>query len=232
MKLLVANWKMNPLSVSQAIRLAKAEDLTGVVIAPSFVHLGEVKEVIKRAVLGAQDTFWGREGAATGEISPVMLKTLGVRYVILGHSERRCLTGETDEMINKKIQAALAAGLKPILCVGEPTPVRRKGMTAAQKFVKTQLQKDLKGVKRPVIIAYEPIWAIGTGKADKPEETAKIHRFIKKLIPTQVIYGGSMTSKNIKSFLKYKEIGGALVGGASLNAGEFRKIFNAASQPS
>lgn len=235
-KLIIANWKENPVSAKLAISLAqkteKGISKTGneIVVAPPFIFLEPVKKVLKKAKLGAQDDFWENQGAHTGEVSPLMLKSSGVKYVIVGHSERRRL-GETDEMINKKLKAALKTGLKPILCVGEPAQIRRKGLSAAKNFVKKQLGKDMKGLARAkgVIVAYEPIWAISTNKdakADKPEDSLEIIKFIKKIAHSRVLYGGSVTSKNAKSFLQYKEIDGALVGSASLDSVEFKKIIN------
>jgi len=238
-KLIIANWKMNPSSVSAAVRLAAKTEKgalksgNDIVVAPPFPFLLSVKKVLKKAKLGAQDDFWENQGAYTGEISPAMLKSSGVKYVIVGHSERRRL-GETDDAINKKIKASLKAGLKPILCVGESLEVRKKGLTAAKNFVKSQLKKDLKGLPRPggIIVAYEPIWAIGTGKSDKPQDTVEMAIFIKGIAGSKakILYGGSVTSKNAKNFLQYKEIDGALVGGASLKAGEFNKIINSANK--
>ncbi len=233
-QLLVANWKMNPASESEAVKLARASDANNVVICPPFPFLRAIKQAIKKAALGAQDVFWENPpasgGAYTGEVSAKMLKGLGVRYTIIGHSERRRWLHETDEMINKKIQAVLKADLKAILCVGEPFSVRKKGLTAAKNFVKKQLKKDLRGVKSKFIIAYEPIWAIGTGKPDNPRETAEMAKFIKNLSRARVLYGGSVTSLNIGRILEYNEIDGALVGGASLKAGEFKKIIKIASK--
>ena len=229
-KLLIANWKMNPQTEQQAIRLARAEDQKGIVICPPFPFLDGVKGKLKKAELGAQDLFWEDPpggGPYTGEVSVLMLKRLGARYVIIGHSERRRWLGETDEMINRKVLSAARGGLKVILCVGEPLSVRKKGLNAAKQFVKSQLRKNLKSVRSPVIVAYEPIWAIGTGKPDHPEDTLKMVRFIREVagFSRRVLYGGSVTSQNVKSFLCYKEIYGALVGGASLKAQEFRKII-------
>jgi len=236
-KLLIANWKLNPETSWAAIRLAKAVDKKGVVICPPFIFLTEIKKVLKRAALGAQDVFWEEKGAYTGEVSAAALRDLGVKYVIIGHSERRRWLRETDEMINKKVRAALGAGLKAILCVGEPLSVRRQGLATAKKFVKNQLKKDLKSIsmshvadRLSLIIAYEPVWAIGTGRADKPEETVEMAKFIKSQLPATgyrlpVLYGGSVNSLNARNFLQYKDINGALVGGASLNAKEFGKII-------
>ncbi len=235
-KLIIANWKMNPQSFAEAERLAKAifkftkRILSEIVLCPPFVWLTDLSHKYYREVSwGAQDTFWEKAGAFTGEISPLMLKNSKVTYVIVGHSERRSL-GETDEMINKKVLAALRAGFKVILCVGEPLVIRKRGLAAAKKFVAAQLKADLKGIKGQrsrIVIAYEPIWAVGTGRADKPEETVEMARSIKQFLHSRVLYGGSVNGKNAKSFLQYKEIDGALVGGASLRLGEFKKIINA-----
>jgi triosephosphate isomerase len=239
-RLLVANWKLNPQTEFEATMLAKAVDAENVVICPPFTFLRAVKRSIKKAELGAQDVFWEEKGAYTGEISPRMLKNLGVTHVILGHSERRSL-GESDEMISKKVRAVFAAGLRVILCVGEPASIRRKGLAAAQRFVESQLRRDLEGgsvFKRRanLIVAYEPIWAIGTGKPDNPKETALMAMQIKRLLrqkaiyPQRVIYGGSVTSSNTARIFGYKEIDGALVGGASLKANEFKKIIKITSK--
>jgi triosephosphate isomerase len=237
-KLIVANWKLNPSAETEAVRLARGSDAKNAVICPPFPFLGSVKKVLRRAKLGAQDVFWETKGAFTGEVSPEMLKKFGAQYVIVGHSERRHL-GETDEMVNKKVLAALRAELSVILCVGEPKSVRRKGIAAAKQYVAAQLKKDLAGTKsyklktNSLIIAYEPIWAIGTGVPDKPEESAAMAAFIKLKakslkLKARVLYGGSVKPSNAKAFLSQKEIGGALVGGASLNAKSFRAILRAA----
>ncbi len=233
-KLIVANWKMNPTTEKAAVLLAKQVDFKGVVICPPFEFLNRVGAGLKKASLGAQDVFWKEQGAFTGEISPLMLKDADVKYVIIGHSERRAL-GETDEMINLKIKASLRAGPKVILCVGEPLAVRRRGLSAARSFVLNQLKSDLRGVsdRRNVLVAYEPIWAIstsGTGLTDTPEKAGQMAEYIKKSLPgIKVLYGGSVTSKNAASFVKYPGLYGALVGGASLRAAEFKKIIKAAA---
>jgi triosephosphate isomerase len=155
-----------------------------------------------------------------------MLKDLGVEYVIIGHSERRQILGETDEMINKKVLAALRAGLKVILCVGEI----KKGLAEAKNYVSQQLNKDLKGVGDSLIVAYEPVWAIGTGDYCQPEDSLEMIKFIKNIVNFKMIYGGSVDSKNIAGYVKYPEINGALVGGASLKIDEFQKIINEVSK--
>ena len=233
-KILVANWKMNPGTVREAIQLARASDKKNVVIAPPFVYLNEVRQIIRHASLGAQDLFWAEKGAYTGEISPMMLKKSGVRYVILGHSERRRYAGETDATVNKKVKAALARDLSVILCVGEDWKVRKSGLGAAKAFVRNQLAKDLKGISgtSKILIAYEPVWAIGTGKADHPKDTAEMGWYIKLVAGrnVRVLYGGSVNRRNAARFLKEKEISGVLVGGASLRAKEFKRIIAVAEE--
>lgn len=225
-KLIIANWKTNPATVVEAMRLARAEDRAGVVIAPPSAFLAAVEATTKRAALGAQDVSREKRGAHTGEVAPSMLRSLGVRYVIVGHSERRA-RGETDEEVNEKVKAVLAARLVPVLCVGESWVVRKKGFPAAKKFVSGQLRADLKGVRaKNVIVAYEPVWAIGSGKADSPEEAAEMARFVKKSFVPRVLYGGSVTPKNASAFLKERAIDGALVGGASLKPSDFKKILS------
>lgn len=235
-KLIIFNWKMNPSAFKEAKRLfnsilytKKAE----LIVAPPFVYLNalKVKTNKSKIELAAQDVFWENQGAYTGEVSPLMLRNLGVKYVIIGHSERRKYLGETDEMINKKVLAALKAGLKVVLCVGENLKTRQRGQKVVENFVRNQLAKDFKGTKN-LIVAYEPIWAIGTGRACPPEDAREMIKFIKRILTTKyklrqpkVIYGGSVDSKNIKDFVKYKEIDGALVGGASLKPKEVKKII-------
>lgn len=246
-KIIIANWKMHAPNL-RSWRSFRAPRNVDVVICPPFPYLLSVSSLVishKSSVrLGAQDVFWEDKGAYTGEVSPAMLKNSKGEYVIVGHSERRRWLGETDEMINKKVKAVLRAGLKVILCVGEPLSVRKKGLAAAKKFVADQLRKDLAGIKKSSVIshqssviAYEPIWAIGTGRSDKPSDTAEMASFIKNLLLVScrlshvpVLYGGSVNSKNIADFVQYKEIDGALVGGASIKVGEFKKIVNVTSK--
>ncbi|MEK7188101.1 MAG: triose-phosphate isomerase [Patescibacteria group bacterium] len=238
-KLIIGNWKMNPGSLVEVKKLVQSLDKVkvgknvSVAICPPFVYLPLLKT---KFTLGAQDAFGEEKGAYTGEISPSMLKNLGVEYVILGHSERRIHIGETDELIAKKIKGAMVAGLKVILCVGEPLAMRKKGMAASKKYVEGQLKKDLSLLKpkdrSKVIVAYEPIWAISTmpgAKPDSPEGAAEMIVSIKKITKGKVIYGGSVNGANARGFLERKEIDGALPGGASLKPEEFRKIIEAAS---
>ncbi len=238
-KLLVANWKMN-LPVLSGWKRNWKSNKADVVIAPPFPFILKVGKIISGASLGAQNSFWKNppagKGAYTGEVSPRILRAAGVRYVILGHSERRRIFGETDEIINKKILAAIDAGLNVILCVGESLAIRRKGVAAVESYLRGQVDADLRGFKKiwssRLAIAYEPIWAIGTGHVDEPEDVAFIAKSIKSIVSSKfkiknikLLYGGSVDSQNAKSFLKLKEVDGALVGRASLGASEFLKII-------
>ena len=204
-----------------------------VVLAPPFIFLYKVYETLYggKVKLAGQDVFWEKAGAYTGEVSPAQLKNLGAAYVIVGHSERRAL-GETDEIVGRKLTAVLEAGMTPILCVGEPADVRERGMEAAKEFVGKQLEviehKVFEG-----IIAYEPVWAIGTGNNATPGDAAEMITLIKSLVtsyrlPIPVLYGGSVTSGNAGDFLNREEIDGLLVGGGSLNAEEFGEICRGA----
>lgn len=235
-KLLIANWKMKPATATEATRLAKASDIRGVFIAPPFAFLPLTKNALKKATLGSQDIFHEnpkKGGAYTGAVSATMVKSLGAKFTIIGHSERRA-EGDTNVMVNKKIRIALEAGLIPVLCVGEPEVVRVRGIEEAKAFVALQLAKDLSAIlvkSKKIIIAYEPIWAIGTGKNDTPENAGDMALFIKELIAksyklkASVLYGGSVNVKNIIEFARQKEIDGFLVGGASVEIKEWKFIM-------
>lgn len=247
-KLIVANWKENPGNQRAAqklfgevargigkLRRQSRNRNVEVVLCPPFIYLEEIaakhRALRTKLQLGAQDVFWEEQGAFTSEVGPKMLKALGAKFVIVGHSERRKYAKETDAMINKKIKLALGDGLRVILCVGEPLSVRKKGISAARAFIKKQLTADLRGIQarnlgaRKLVIAYEPIWAIGTGNNDTPEDAIEIARFIKASISCRFLYGGSVNSKNVAQYVQYKEVDGALVGGASLRAGEFISLI-------
>lgn len=245
-RLIVFNWKENPRTLTGAFRLFSAimrivknkkRGNTKVVICPPSVYLAELSRLLVRLPvrfsLGAQDIFWKDSGAYTGEIGPAMLRSFGkkVQYVIIGHSERRRYFHETDSMVNKKVRAALAAGLRVILCVGEPLAVRKRGIVAARRYVKNQLKKDLQGIInaklkiKSLIIAYEPIWAIGTGRNCPPEDARDMAIFIKEARSRQVLYGGSVDGANVVDYLCYHEVSGVLVGGASLRVGEVGKMI-------
>ncbi|NQU83969.1 MAG: triose-phosphate isomerase [Parcubacteria group bacterium] len=210
-----------------------------VILCPSFTDLEEVGKILKKsnkAEMGAQDMFWKDEGAFTGEVSAKMLKELGAKYVIMGHSERRRL-GETDKSVRKKIDTAIKASLTPIICVGETLEERKNGLR--DEVLMRQIRavsKNLKLGTKDIVIAYEPVWAIGTGRAAKPKDASEAEEVIKKIlseyIPEKkiekqitIIYGGSITSKNISGFIEKGKMSGGLVGGASLNAEEFLKII-------
>lgn len=229
-KLIIGNWKMNPNSLQEAknlfnsikegIKNVKSE----VVICPPFVYLPAIAEGNSGLALGAQNIFWEEKGAFTGEISAEMLKDLGVEYVIIGHSERRKL-GETDELINKKIKEALDDNLKVIFCIGETQDDRNKGKKS--EILEKQIKIGLNEVKitENLIIAYEPVWAIGTGNNCGVEETKESIEFIKKIVPNiKTLYGGSVKSENSGDYIKKTEADGLLVGGASLDSEEFIKI--------
>ncbi len=239
--IIAANWKMNTTIAEAAVlvqtMLPDLEPLTTVelVLCPPFISLAAVKELISNSSvkLGAQNMHFQEKGAYTGEVSPLMLTGL-CEYVILGHSERRAYFGETDEVVNRKMRAALGASLKPILCIGERLEEREAGLTAT--VVTAQLRGALADVKDvdDLVIAYEPVWAIGTGRAATSEQanstTAVIRQELASLFgagvadATRIQYGGSVTPENIAEFIAQPEIDGALVGGASLKAADFVAI--------
>jgi len=244
--LIAGNWKMNT-TVAEAKELAssmreKLDKIEGVekVVCPPFISLTAVGKILQGSSvkLGAQNMYFEVKGAYTGEISPLMLEGL-VEFVILGHSERRWCFGETDEVINKKVQAALDFGLKPILCVGERLEENEAGET--ERVITKQLTGSLGGIKPTInlIVAYEPVWAIGTGRAADgltAETTIKSIRDILARLwgndaaqEVRVLYGGSVTSNNIAEFASQSEIDGALIGGASLKADEFPDIVSQSS---
>jgi triosephosphate isomerase len=245
--IIAGNWKMNT-TVEQAIELVqemrgRLDKIEGVekVLCPPFVSLTAVSELIADSSirLGAQNLYFEEKGAYTGEVSPLMLAGL-CEYVILGHSERRQYFGETDEIVNRKVKAALKVGLKPILCVGERLEENEAGKT--EEVVTRQVKGALAGIDSPqgLVIAYEPIWAIGTGKAATGEQANTTIGLIRHTVSqsyskqfAQAIrlqYGGSVTSANIAEFVAQSEIDGALVGGASLKAMEFLRIVEQTAQ--
>ena len=230
--LIVANWKCNPKSkkeaenifnkVKKGIKKAKAE----VIVCPPSVYL----PLLKGIALGAQNFFYKEEGAFTGEISCEMLKNLGVEYVIAGHSERRKYFGESNEMINKKIKEAAGEGMKVIFCIGESAEERDAGKK--NEVLEKQIKQGLSGIENleNIIIAYEPVWAIGTGNNCSVEETKESIDFIRKFVKpeTKIIYGGSVKSENSAGYIKDAGANGLLVGGDSLDAEEFIKIVKSA----
>jgi len=239
--LIVANWKMNPLTLRKAKLLfnsvkrgMKKMKKVEVVICPPFPFILSLKSKISNLELGAQDCFWEEEGAFTGEISPAILKNLEIEYVIIGHSERRRYFSETDGMINKKLKAALKAKLKSILCIGETAREREKGQTL--EILKKQLCFSLKNLKSEtqdlshLVVAYEPVWAIGTGNFCPPEKAKEVLSFLQKILKNiPILYGGSVDSQNGKDYIEKAGFQGLLVGGASLKAQEFIKILKSIS---
>ncbi|MCK4522343.1 MAG: triose-phosphate isomerase [Nanoarchaeota archaeon] len=243
--LMAGNWKMN-CTVKDAVELVKelkkyVKDVknTEILVCPPFTALNEVSRTVKDSniELGAQNMGYEDSGAFTGEISPLMLRELKCRYVILGHSERRHIFNENDGVINKKIKCALKNNLKPILCVGETLLQRRANLT--KKIILNQIQNGLKDIKaddmKNIVVAYEPVWAIGTGKTAMPYQAQEIHASIRDLLEdmfnqdvgfnTRIIYGGSVKPDNIKELMMQSDIDGALVGGASLKAKDFSQII-------
>ena len=248
--LIVGNWKMFK-TISEAITLIniikagthKIADCD-VVVCPPFIALAAISEIIRdtKIDLGAQNMYSETEGAFTGEISPLMLKDVGCRYVILGHSERRQHFKETNEMINKKVVAALKYNLVPILCVGETLEEREA--RHAFEIVKQQFDQSLKNLKpeeiERVVIAYEPVWAIGTGRTATPEQAEQMHSYIRRLLKEQygetvgerikILYGGSVKPDNIAQLMAKPNLDGALVGGASIKAESFIQIVTNAQR--
>jgi triosephosphate isomerase (TIM) len=247
--LIVGNWKMNKTASEAAAficdfrKRVSASPHADVVIAPPFTALETAYSTLGPSSwinLGAQDVHWEEQGAFTGEVSAPMLRELGCRYVIVGHSERRTLFGERDENIQKKVRAALKHGLTPILCVGESLAEREAHRT--ESIVTDQLNNSLAGLTvqdlATVAIAYEPVWAIGTGRAATTEQAMTVHRSIRLFLEAgwntqtastiRILYGGSVTPQNIESLLVSDAIDGALVGGACLNPDSFATIIDRA----
>jgi triosephosphate isomerase len=244
--LIAGNWKMN-LNRNESVKLVRAiaeriSDLAGtdVLVAPPFTALPVVKDAIGSAkiYLGAQNMHWETGGAYTGEVSPAMLVEAGCTHVILGHSERRSLFMETDEMIDRKAKAAVGMGLIPVICIGETLEQREQGRTF--QVIQGQLDQSLKNFREQktmplsTILAYEPVWAIGTGRTATSHQAQEVHHFIRQRLKEdfgsgtadkiRILYGGSVRSDNIKELMAMPDIDGALVGGASLKVDTFIPI--------
>jgi triosephosphate isomerase len=245
------NWKMNlgtPKETNQIltklIPLVKKIDKVDIVIAPPFTSLLSAIDIKKKSniKIGAQNMYFEEKGAYTGEISPLFLKEIGVEYVILGHSERRNIFKESDELVNKKLKKALSIGLKPIVCIGEHLEERESGKT--KEVIKNQLNQTFKNLTKEemlnTVIAYEPIWAIGTGRNATPEQAEEIHVYIREQLSStydknisnsiRIQYGGSITPQNAKELFEKENIDGGLVGGASLKIESFLEIIKAAER--
>jgi triosephosphate isomerase len=242
--IIAGNWKMNKIH-SDAIELVNglkrelsAIENIDIVVIPPYTVLSEISDMLtdSNIELGAQDVHWEEKGAFTGEVSTAMLKDVGVKYVVIGHSERRTYFGETNETVNKKVRAVLGAGLTPIMCIGERLEEREAGKTF--DIVKNHIEGGLKGISKEdalkIVIAYEPVWAIGTGKTATPEQAEEVHKYIRKLLSdlyggataenVRIQYGGSVKPENIKDLINQEDIDGALVGGASLKIEQFVPI--------
>ncbi len=242
--IIAGNWKMNN-TIKEGLKLVEEiksftlnENVEAVVCAP-FISLLEIKKSLENTniKLGAQNMHWEDSGAYTGEVSPLMLKEMGVDYCIIGHSERRQYFNETDETVNKKIKSAISHGIKPIVCVGETLKQREANME--KEVVKTQILKAFEDIDERflenIVIAYEPIWAIGTGKTASSDDANDMISFIRETIGEKygekkslmrIQYGGSVKPSNIKELMNKSEIDGALVGGASLKAQDFADLIN------
>ena len=243
--MIAGNWKMYKTpneateTAQQLVRNVAAITDVDMMIAPTFIALAAVFEAVKNSpvALGAQNLYWKDEGAYTGEVSASMLKSAGCRYCIIGHSERRQYFGETDETVNKKLKAAIKADLQPIFCVGETEKEREAGQTLS--ILDKQFKKGLEGLISEqigsLIIAYEPVWAIGTGKTATVDQAQEVHQFIRSLVQKKfdqtlsdsirILYGGSVKPDNIANLMAMPDIDGALVGGASLDAESFSQII-------
>jgi triosephosphate isomerase len=250
--IIAGNWKMYK-TITQAIELANGlkreffdldSQIIDIVLCPPFTALSEVYEVVADSSirLGAQDVYWQQEGAFTGEISPSMLVDLGCKFVIIGHSERRQYFGETNESVNKKLKAALKNNLTPVVCVGETLSERERGETF--KVLEDHVQDGLKDIGADdtlkIVIAYEPVWAIGTGKTATSQQAEEAQKYIRDLLTklynsdisqdVRIQYGGSVKPENIVDLLSQPDVDGALVGGASLEVRTFAEIVRKASE--
>ncbi|MHC1697884.1 MAG: triose-phosphate isomerase [Geobacteraceae bacterium] len=242
---IAGNWKLYK-KTAEALQLVQdlsslVKDVKGIeiVIAPSFTVLGPVRSLLVDSpiAVAGQDCFWEEEGAYTGEVSPGMLVDAGCSHVIIGHSERRQLFGETDEKVNKKISAALRAGLTVLFCIGETLHEREMGETFAvlDRQIRMGLNNFSTDEMEKVILAYEPVWAIGTGKTATDDQAQEAHAFIRRLVAdlfsssiadtVRIVYGGSVKPDNIKALMEKPDVDGALVGGASLTAESFAAIL-------
>lgn len=248
--IVVANWKLNK-TVGEASEFASAlkdrvSDVDGVevVVAPAFTALSSVASALlgSNVRLSAQDVFWEDDGAFTGEISPAMLKDVGCEYVIIGHSERRQYFGETNEAVNRKVKASLSTSLKPILCVGESLEDREAGRT--ESVIEDHVRNGIAGISSDAmlstVIAYEPVWAIGTGVTATPDQAQRAHIFIRSLLSemysnelaagVRIQYGGSVKPDNTSELMAQPDVDGALVGSASLEVESFAQIVKSANK--
>ncbi len=242
--IIAGNWKLYKTSdeavelLSKLMPMVKDVSDVEIIVAPVFTVLGIVKKTLEDSgvQLAAQDCFWAEEGAYTGEVSPKMLKDVGCTHVLIGHSERRQFFSETDEIVNRKIKAAINGGLTSIFCIGETLEEREAGRTfeVLEKQVENGLSDITPSDIKNLVVAYEPVWAIGTGRTATENQAQEVHRFIRELLArhydqsisdrTRILYGGSVKPENIKGLMLQPDIDGALVGGASLKADSFASI--------
>jgi triosephosphate isomerase len=243
--LMIGNWKMNK-TISEAVSIVKSlknavVDVTDVeiLLCPAFTALHAVNTEVKGSNInvGAQNLFWESKGAFTGEISPAMIKDAGCSYVLIGHSERRQYFGETNETVHKKVKGALAIGLIPVVCIGETIKEREENVTF--NVIEKQIKEGITGFTHEqavsIVIAYEPVWAIGTGKTATSEQAQKVHVFVRKIYANmykeevadkvRILYGGSVNPGNVSNLMEQPDIDGALVGGASLESESFAKLI-------
>ncbi len=242
--LIAGNWKMHKTgfqaveAASQLKRLVEDATDVEVMLAPAFTALYQVAQALKGSTIavGAQNLYWEKQGAFTGEISPEMLVEAGCTHVIIGHSERRLFFGDTDASVNRKIRAALSASLVPVFCIGETEAQREAGETFSvlDKQVRVGLKDFVFGDLSGLVVAYEPVWAIGTGKTASREQAQEAHQFIRSLLETlfgkpfasavRILYGGSVKPNNVQALMEMPDVDGALVGGASLDPETFSKL--------
>ena len=243
--LIAGNWKMNGLIAdAKALAAGLKKELAGhsgtpeILVCPPFLALAAVREELQGSPirLGAQDVHWEAKGAFTGELSTAMLQEVGCTAVLIGHSERRHIMGESNEQVNKKLKASLAAGLLPVVCIGELLEERSMGVT--REVVERQISKGFEGLSAEdaakTVVAYEPVWAIGTGKTATPRQAQEVHHYTRKLLSQKfgeavgqgmrILYGGSVTPETVKELMAEEDVDGALVGGASLKVDSFVKL--------
>lgn len=242
---IAGNWKMHntiaeSVALAQALKEAKNKNNADVMIAPSFTSLHAVAEVLKgtNIILAAQDCFYEDKGAFTSQVSPIQVKDTGATHVILGHSERRSLFGDTNEILNKKVRAALNHGLKVVFCVGETLQEREMEKTAS--VIQEQVEGGLKGFTaeelKDIVVAYEPVWAIGTGKTATPEQAQDVHKELRAILSAKfnedfaskvrILYGGSVKADNVDDIMAKEDVDGVLVGGQALLADKFVRIID------
>ncbi len=233
-ELIIANWKMNPLTEKEAINLACNLDFKNLIILPPFIYLKSLKERLKKAKLGVQNFYFQEKGAFTGEISFYQLKKIKINYYLIGHSERREIFKENNNLINLKLKTVIKNNKTPIYCCGEKLNIRKKGKLTVLKFLKNELESDFKDIKKinNLILAYEPIWSVNTNRFARIDEIDFVLKFLKnffdkkiKVKKMKIVYGGAVDLNNFKNYLNHPLVDGLLVGRFSLKK-DFKKIFD------